>query len=85
MKKFSMIVAGMGLVLACGACSSTKSTTSAGMVAGEKACGDACKDACCKDAAKAKAAPGMVGEKKDGCGAASGCSASQSTCTQQKN
>lgn len=77
---FAVAVCGF-VALAVGCSSSTKSDASAGMVGDKKCCSEG---GTCTDKAKAdKAAPGMVGQKKDGC--CSGSAASSASCPAQKS
>jgi hypothetical protein len=108
MKKFAFLTAGIAAALCFAACNSTeKQNTAAGAVGNKSACcseaakcdakctGDVktcAKTDCCKKT-DAKAAPGAVSDKKEGCASSCGttktsaksdCSAAKSECTATK-
>lgn len=109
MKKFAFLTAGIAAALCFAACNSTeKQNTAAGAVGNKSACcseaakcdakctGDAktcAKTECCKKT-DAKAAPGAVSDKKEGCASSCGttktsaksdCSATKAECAATKS
>ena len=109
MKKFAFLTAGIAAALCFAACNSTeKQNTAAGAVGNKSACcaeaakcdakctGDAttCKKTDCCKKTDAKAAPGAVSDKKEGCASSCGttktsaksdCSATKAECAATKS